>query len=394
MLDMVTNKYYYYIVTNEDVINNKYIYKLSDFIEMGSNNSFFNEEEASNIYYNQEKDLIYENYIFHINFSDSEIKNNIQDNTLLMELRDSEEETLIGVLGIQRDSMKYSVYEGKEATIKLSGFLEPETLYLGNTLNLNVNTKFTQVIVDSKTVYDTQYFDQRLGIKISIYDNSGNRLSLDSLFGVNFEIDGNLYYPRVDGTTRISIADKVTDVLAKIKLNTNGNTTLATGDYKIEIESFGSPDGIYYGLTASDKIELNFKIINSAYGLKVITKDDSKIIDAETGMNTDEKNSLVCSIEYSSKLSNPNITVSLYRRKYGEVFEQDYELVDLQEYLIDTLNKTDKDKEYLISDSPQQIINNYYALKSNLITGTYKIVYKLYDDNTYVGEAFDYIVIK
>ena len=394
MLDMVTNKYYYYIVTNNDVVNNKYIYRLSDFIEMGSSDSLFDETEAANTYYNIDKNLIYENYIFHINFADSEITNDIQDNSLLMELRDDEDETLIGVLGIQRDSIKYSVYEGKNATIELLGSIDPETLYLGNTLNLDVNTKFTQVIVDSKTVYDTQYFDQKLGLKISIYDNNNNQLSLDSLFGVNFEIDGRLYYPRVDGTTRMSIADKVTDVLAKIKMNTNGNTTLATGDYKIKIESFGSPDGIYYGLVASDMIELNVRIINSAYGLKVVNNDYSKIIDKTTGTNEDGTNSLICSVEYSSKLANPNITISLYRRNYSDVFEQSYELVDLQDYLNDTLPTTSNEKEYLISDSPKEIITSYYALKPNLVTGTYKLVYKLYDGTTYVGEAFDYIVIK
>ena len=83
--------------------------------------------------------------------------------------------------------MVYSVYKDKDATIKLNGNLSPETLYLGNSLNLNVITEFTQTIVDSKTIYDTQYFDQKLGIKISIYDINGNQLGLDSLFGVNFD---------------------------------------------------------------------------------------------------------------------------------------------------------------------------------------------------------------
>ena len=195
---------------------------------MGSSDAKFNEKEASKQYYHSEEDVIYENFIFHINFAESNLANDIQNNSLLMELRDTENETLVGVLGIQRDSMVYSVYKDKDATIKLDGNLSPETLYLGNSLNLNVITEFTQTIVDSKTIYDTQYFDQKLGIKISIYDINGNQLGLDSLFGVNFELDGNLYYPRVDGTTRICIADKVTNVLAKLKMNTIDNTTLAT----------------------------------------------------------------------------------------------------------------------------------------------------------------------
>lgn len=394
MLDMVTNKYYYYIVTADDVKNNKYVYKLSDFLVMGSNDSKFDEKEATKEYYNNDKDLIYENFIFHINFADSEMNENVQNNSLLMELRDQEDQILLGVLGIQRENMVYTVYVGKEATIKLDANLIPEVLYLGKTLNMNVITKLTQEIVDSKTIYDTQYFDQKLGIKISIFDSNGNRLNLDSLFGVNFELDGQLYYPRIDGTTRINIANKVTDVLAKIKMNTSGNTTLASGEYKILIESFGSPDGIYYGLTASDQIELSLRIINSAYGLKVTNKDISKIINRKTGMNENGNNMVTCTIEYSSKFKNPRITVSLYRRDYSEEFSQEYELVDIQDYVQNTLIRTNTEKEYVMSNDPQATTTKTYMMNENLMTGTYKIVYKLYDESIYVGEAFDYIVIK
>ena len=220
MLDMVTNKYYYYIVTSEDITNNKYIYNLSDFISMGSNNLKFNEQEAWDNYYNTEQNLTYENFIFHISFADTNLNTDIENNSLLMELRDSEGQTLIGVLGIQRDTMVYNVYTNKDATIRVNAELDKDTIYLGNTINMDVTTVFTQTVINSKTIYDTQYFDKKLGIKISIYDSNGNRLNSDSMLGINFELDGINYYPRVDGTTRINIADKVTDVLAKIKINT------------------------------------------------------------------------------------------------------------------------------------------------------------------------------
>ena len=394
MLDMRTNKYYYYIVSDTDVTNNKYIYSLKDFIAMGSDDSYFDEQTACDEYFDTEKNLIYENFIFHVNFADSNVPNDIENNSLLMELRDQEAQTLIGVLGIQRDTMRYTVYKEKSATIKLDGNLDPETLYLGKTLKLNVTTDFTQTIVNSKTVYDTQYFDKKLGIKISIYDNNGNRLNNDSLLGVNFELDGKLYYPRIDGTTRINIAEKVTDVLAKIKMNTQNNTTLATGDYKIKIESFGSSDGIYYGLTASDQIELDVRIINSSYGLKVKTDDECKIVNKDTGLNKRGNNTLVSKIEYSSGLANPNIRVALYRRDYSEIYSQKYELVDLREFIRDYIIETTTEKEYLVTSDPKSEINFQAKMKENLKSGTYKLVFKLYDDDAFVGEAYDYIVIK
>ena len=394
MLDMVTNTYYYYVVTSADVAQNKYVYRLADFIAMGSENKKYDEQSESKKYYLQDQNLLYENFIFHVSFADTNMTENIQNNSLLMELRNDNNQTLAGVLGVQRDVIRYSVYCNQDATIELDASIEPKTVYLGESINLNVETTFTQTVVASKKVYDTQYFDKKLGIKITIYDVNGNRLNVDSLLGVNFELDGKKYYPRVDGTTRINIADKVTDVLARIKINTEDNTTWATGDYKIVIESFGSSDGIYYGLTASDSIELNVTIINSAYGLKVVTNDSAKIVDSKTGNTDDGTNSLVSTVEYSSALDDPNITVSLYRRKYNDVYSREYEQVDLQDYVTNTLVTTNKEKEYMAFNHPNSSQNYFLRLKSELMTGTYKLVYKLYDGENYVGETYEYIVIK
>ena len=395
MLDMVTQKYYYYIVSASDITNNKYVYNLSDFIAMGSEDDMFNELAASNIYYNSSQNLIYENYIFQINFSDANISDNIINNSLLMELRDNTNQTLIGVLGIQRDVMKYSVYSGQGATISISNSsVDPGTVYIGNTFNLNATTELTQRIVNSKTVYDTQFFDKKLGLKISFYDSNGTRVNNDSLLGINFELDGQRYYPRVDGTTRICIADKVTKVLAKMKVNTQDNTTLASGDYVIKIESFGSADGIYYGLEASDLAEINVRIINDAYGLKVITRDQAKIIDKTTGKNEDGTNQITSTVNYSSKFTNPSISICLYRRNYDEEYSNNYTLVDLQDYISDILTPTNVLNEYLITNTPSSSNTNQFNFKTELKTGTYKLVYKLYDSGTYVGEAYEYIVIK
>ena len=394
MLDMVTNRYYYYVVTSADVSSDKYVYALEDFTAMGSTNGSFDEEDASDIYYNDNMDIIYENFIFHINFADTNIDSNIIENSLLMELRDSDDETLVGVLGIQRDTMKYSVYKNVDATIELEASVSPQTLYLGNVLNINANAIYTQSIVNSKSVYDTQYFDKKLGIKISIFDSNGNRLNSDSLFGVNFVLDGKTYYPRIDGTTRINVADKVTDVLSRIKMHTENNTTLATGNYTIRLESFGSSDGIYYGLTASDMTELSVRIINSSFGLKVTTQDQHKIIDKETGKNKFNNNSVTSTIKYSSGLTEPKITVSLYRRDYSGIYSQDYSIVDIADYVENTLTPTAMENEYLISSSPIASMTHQMEFKEDLVTGTYRIVYKLYDGNNYVGEAYEYVVIK
>ena len=393
MLDLAANKQYYYVVTADDVANNKYEFRLTDFIVMGSTDEHYREDEMLNTYYNQNQDILFENYIFHVKFSEANLQNDIVNNSLLMELRNMDDETLIGVLGIQRDVMRYSVYRNRNAQIGVSATID-DTTYLGNPINLQVSTDFKQEIVNSVTIFDTQYFEQKMGIILTIYDINGNALSLDSLFGINFEIDGTRYYPRIDGTTRIKIADKVSNVLSKIKINTDGNTTLATGTYTIKIESFGSPDGIYFGLESSATTEVKTTIINSNYGLKAKLDNAYKVINKDTGLNKNDSNTISVNLEYSSGLANPNITVSLYRRKYDETYSQEYELVNMQDYITDTLTPATNTNEYVVTSNPTASSQYNYTFKDNLKSGTYKIVYKLYDGENYIGEDSEQIVIK
>ena len=119
-----------------------------------------------------------------------------------------------------------------------------------------------------------------------------------------------------------------------------------------------------------------------------------KIVDKDTGHTLNGNNNFIAKIEYSSVLKNPNIAVSLYRRKYDEVFSQEYELVDLKDYLQDTLISTTRDKEYVVSSNPKTENNYSVILKEKLKSGTYKLVFKLYDNNAYVGEEYEYIIIK
>src|SRR5574344_574049 len=70
-LDMVTNTTYYYIVTQADETAGKYQYYLSDFIKMGSTNEPYVESNAYNNYYDSTQDVLYEKYIFHIDFSEA-----------------------------------------------------------------------------------------------------------------------------------------------------------------------------------------------------------------------------------------------------------------------------------------------------------------------------------
>lgn len=396
MIDLNTNEFYYYVVTQNDETSGKYVYNLSDFLAMGSIDKLYQEQEMSKKYYDNEKDVISEKFIFQVDFSQSNIKENSTNNYLLMEMRSADNQTLIGVLNINRDTNTYGLYLNTNATINVQAQItnENQTVYLGNTINLNVATNFEQNIVDSTTVYDTGYFNNKMGIKLTMYDNNGNQLAGDSLLGVKFILDGRTYYPRIDGSIRINIAQRVANVLSKIKIDTTENNTLATGTYTIKIESFSSPDGVYYGIQSSSYTTIDVTIINIVYGLDVTVDSNSIIIDSKTGTTNNAGNIVRSIITYSSGLNKPNLTVCLLRRDYSSIYSQKYELVDLQDYVATTLANAKSEKEYIAFGEPtaQNIFN--LILKQNLKTGTYKLVYKLYDGTNYIGEDYEYLVIK
>lgn len=392
--------YYYYIVNENDYEQqllefNQYgevSYELSNFIKMGSTsqNNNYNDEIANQTYY--KNNIAEEEFIFIVDFKDTNITEDILDKTLLIELRNEDKQTLISIISSEISTLKYSIYTNKDATIELSGSLKENVIYKGESTNINLDIKFTQEKLNSVPIFDTNYDDQKLGIKISIYDSNNNLLSNTSLMGINYIYNDNIYYPRYDGTTRINLAERVANLAPKLKLSTI-NSNLATGEYRIVIESFGSADGIYYGLESSDTLELNLTVIDNIYGLKISTLDKTMFINKETGYILNDNNAFPYTIEYSSGLSNPKLTIKLLRRKYDEIYAYDYELVDLKDYVIDTFNQYST-KEYLLSNTPSAKMDFYLHFKSNLLSGTYRIQITLYDGNNYIGDVYQYIIIK
>lgn len=391
MIDIMVNatEYYYYTVTEEDVAKNKKEYNISEFKQMGSTDKLFDEDNTK--YYSSELDIEHEEFIFHFDFSNTGITEPIKNENILLEYRDDDDQTLIGVLGDIRETLDYSVYIAG-SNISVEAEMNNSSVYLGKDLCLNVTTDYNQTIIDNKIIYDTNYFGNKLGIKITFFDSKGEQVIGSSLLGVHFELNGNKYYPRTDGTTRINIAENVSNVASKIKVITD-NSNLASGVYRIKVEAFSSPDGIYYGLESADETIIPLYILSSIYGLKINLEDSMVIINSETGMTQNDNNELNFNIEYSSGVVSPNIRVGLYRRTYEGVYSNSYNLVDLQDYVTNELTTTNINDMYLVTDNPTEEFNFEVNLKEELVTGTYKVVFAIYDGDIYIGEMHQYIII-
>lgn len=396
-------KYYSHVIDQNDVNNaiqefNLYgecSYNFSLFKKMGSIASIdaYDDTIKNERYYNSGNRYVSEEFIFIVDFKNTNITEDKLNQTLLVELRDGDEQTIISVLGIEQQQLLYSIYANKDAIIKLDTNLESNVIYKGQIPTLTVQTNFTQNSIGSNKIFDTNYFDEKLGLKINIYDGDNKQVTYATLLGLYFEIDGIYYYPSMDGTTRINISETVANILSRIKIHTE-NTNIPAGTYTVRIESFASPDGIYYGLNSSDTSDIQFVYINDEYGLKVELEENDVIIDSEKGITQDKNTELNMQIEYNSILTNPNIRIELYRRSYDEVYQTDYTLVDLKDYFVDDLDSTNTQYEYILINSPNSVNQTTMYLKNTLITGTYKLKYKLYDNDVYIGSVEKYIIIQ
>ena len=468
--------YYYLDITNDEY--GRVEFRLDEFKVMGSSNEKFNEKSIRDNYHITENNLDYEyeNFIFIANFENAEFpelpegqKAIVKDQHFRMYLKtmiDGREEILFGLLDDQIDSIVYGIYDD-ESTIDVNASLSKSRVFLGNDVLLKVNTVYdVKKGEQSVTIYDTRYFDKKLGVKLTFYKKNDVTDEYEvvngaNLLGTYFELNNEKYYPRADGTTRIKIAELVSNASSSIKIGTE-NSALATGEYQIKIESFGSADGIYYGVEASATTWVSLELINDVYGLNstlpveqvIIDKATGYTLDATTGkMNEVGNNMLNFDIEYLSGLNNPYITVALYRREYDESmnnpYQNDYEKVDLTEYVtneleipvevnqvydekyqefLDSIKQFEKEytaidtqtiKAAVIDNTISVTLNADYVLKQDLKSGTYKVVFTLYDasdeivykeetndkgestqipfditEYMYIGDTFSYIIIK
>ena len=148
MIDLhdVSNPEYYYYTINENDYNasieeyNMYgevSYKISNFIKMGStsSNNTYKDSDHNMKYYNESTNTAEEEFIFMVDFKDTVINEDVLNKSLLIELRNSDEQTLIGVLGIEQQTLKYNIYTESDAYIGLVGDISKDTVYLGNQTN-------------------------------------------------------------------------------------------------------------------------------------------------------------------------------------------------------------------------------------------------------------------
>ena len=166
------------------------------------------------------------------------------------------------------------------------------------------------------------------------------------------------------------------------------------------------------------KFKRHFRVylVNEHYGLLATIDDDKDVIVYSDGKTAAGNDTIETTINYFGSYQNPNIKISMMRRDYSSVESYTYNDVNINNYFdissttfSDTsqLDRTDLfdvttmtiNKDALvdhISSGDMGVYRLTLKLKPgvDLPTGTYRIMYNLYNGDKPVGDVYTYIIIK
>ena len=391
LIDMsgATTKYYYYIVSSNDYNTNKKVYRFSDFYCMDSEDEHYS---ADGSYFNSAQDLLFEEYIVQVDFEDTTLAASLDNQNLVVQLRDAYYDTVRLTVNTALYPMLFSVYNNLDVNATLDLSSTKNVIYMGEVLDLEVESNYAyRKNGNNDVVYDTTHIDDQLGVRITISSGS-NQLTAANLQGIYIRHGNTNYFVQSDGSFRIKIADAVANVIADMDLHTERGT-LGSGTYTIKAESFGSLDGTYFSSAIAEDT-INVQVVSTTYGFDVTLPDSAVLINKEDGKNTNNSNNMTFTIGYSGSFSDPTITVSLLRRNYDTEQNYNFDADELSLFVTNTLTSTATAGEYLVTDDAQAEQTLTLTTRTNLKTGTYKVRFKLYDGINYIATMDKAIIVK
>ncbi|MBQ8043110.1 MAG: hypothetical protein IJ272_03040 [Clostridia bacterium] len=420
--DEYNPKVYYYEVDElkaEETETGRYVYNFSDFRLISS------KEESTSAYYannNAEYQKSgFEEYKILIDFKNATITEELLEQNIRFELRDSEgymknyeilptqfniyteEKRSDLTLNVTKDTANvYDMIETGELKFTVKSIMTTQSVSITSTIVDEEGNETQETVIHP--IEDTYYYQKKLGMAISLYDSEGNKVPYEKLRGVYYVVDGQEYYPDLTGTARWYLADNVVTVEKQVKMYIEGGL-LESGTYTVRVENFASEDGKYFGAAGDNTdntIEIN--MIDLSHGLEVEIQDGDRVIDSETGKTHHGTNEMNISVKASDVVFNTNIRVKLYKRdityeadasdnlSYADVT---YTQVDLANYVSNTLTSSGNTGEYIVSNAvtEQTLINFNLNLKTNLATGGYKLQFNIYSGDNLLGTVERHFVV-
>lgn len=374
LIDKVNNKVYGYVVGNDNYGFDANGYATIPF-------TLFKEKgKSSNVNYvdgsvsNEQFDII-------VDFSKANISTNYTDVYLYLEGNSN------GVVRPTISKSSFSIDKNSLVSHSISSDYSSTIYYNSDSIHdVSISS-----VVSNSGIYDTSYFDKKIGLSIKLVDSQGRIVNREHLKNFTFMVGEDKYVPSNDNIIRINL-DTNSSVDTNLSIITHqGTSKLKDGTYYIKINAYSSIDGLYYdsvidnGIMIPVIVSKNFN--SSSYGFDVSIDSNSRIIDKDGIVN------LSFNLKQSG-LENPNIKVSMFKKNQVTAYNQDYTLVNLGLYSDISLERF-IDSVYYVSRNPQEESIFSFNLDTSLLDKTsYKFVFDLYDGDLKVSSISKNIIIR
>lgn len=367
-------------------------YKFNIFEESGISTLKYYDESI-----NYNKTVNSERYIIIIDFKNTNLIENYYDLSFYLAIKNESDEYLYKTLNNTINNINiYSSLDNDDITTthNLNSDYSNQTIYYNSNseLNINLTNALTYSTINNKNIIDTNYQNKKSGLLIKLYNSDGAVVNKKYLDNMIFEVDGKEYFADNENSIRINLGSVANTTLKTLKIKTKENSSdLANGTYTIKISKYISDDGYYYDSLYDENIEIPL-IVNSEttiipnYSFDVVLTTDSVIVDKKL-----ENHLATFNVVYSGSFKEPNIRVSLHQKDEPTAYNQNYSIINLQEYSSDTLVASESNKYFVDVLNP---ILNINLIPNKFSNNGYKYVFELYDGSKKISAIEKYFIIK
>ena len=374
------------IITLNDNVNNEFFeYEVTEDITSIAF-TLFNKVGKPSEYYVDSNYLtnktISEDFDVYFDFSNATITSSILDIKVELDLLDSK-----GT--IKRDCMNSSnmlinVIANSTSSIDLTSSSTQLNIKYDSSSIYSMNLGLQYVMPEG--VYDSSVEDKSVILNLSVYDSTDTKVNKSLLKNFMFIVDGVEYTMNGDGNVLVKLDNSFDLVTKQLIIKTyDGDSFLSEGEYTLRVEAYTSYNNYvgdnYKQVNIPMSVDASYESVN--YDCNITINEEARII---------EKENLTEKITIESKINNSSastIKMSLYKKKNFDGVNQEYELIDLQDYTNMELVMLE-DKVYKID--PGVFKFNYQT--SNFAINSYMLKFEVYSDNLRIFESKEYFIVK
>lgn len=391
LTDNINKKIYFYKVNSNDVleVDNNYLYDLSLFKELGIITDNYFDNKLINYYNNG---ILKEDYDIILNLKNTNINKN--------------ETISVDLITINENTIYSKTYENLDQTFKLikyddnsseasysfnisTDFEDYIDMSAINTYNINITNEIIRSKFNNIDIYNENINSNKLYLLIKILDSNETIVAGNLVNSLTINYNDNTYYSNNSGYIKVPFNNN--DIRLSLSTNYIINDVI-NGLYYLKINTCNSIGVCGNEETIPIKVSNNISNIDCKFNINVDDKD--RLITRSSGLNLNKRNYINVLTDYEGKLNNPNIRIKIYKKLNFDSNNQVYELIDLKTYISNNLELIKDYQYYLVKELKDNTDINLNLIINNFEYGGYKLVFELYDGESFVKEENKTFIVK